>query len=218
MDAGVEKMTARRAAIRLARGGGNGFGLTTAQAAAQWATPTVDDANNVTRATGQQQSLARDTFNWSTPRAEDGERGENSEYAGLMEDARNWATPVAKSEAQMWKEKTPGQTGGNTLKGEVRAWATPTEQDSANVAGASQYDRNSDPLNVEAAKFETGATPSPSEAPTAPSGSSPGRRLKRGLNPRFGLWLMGYRVEWLDSEPSATRSSRAARSSGRSRA
>jgi len=36
-----------------------------------WTTPPVDDANNVTRASGSQQSLARDTHQWATPRARD---------------------------------------------------------------------------------------------------------------------------------------------------
>ena len=41
------------------------------EAAVTWATPTVDDANNVTRASGSQQSLARDTFQWATPNSRD---------------------------------------------------------------------------------------------------------------------------------------------------
>jgi hypothetical protein len=159
-----------------------------------WSTPLEDDANNVTRDSGQKQSLARDSYRWSTPRAEDGERGENSQFDGLMEDARSWSTPNTSDGV--------GASGGpnrkSSLRNELKAWATPTEQDSSNNANPSGYQRNSDPLNVEAKKFEDGPTRSQSEEPTERSASSPGKRLKRGLNPRFGLWLMGFPVEWLD--------------------
>ena len=36
---------------------------------------------------------------WSTPRAEDGERGQRSKFDGLTEDARAWATPTANEDA-----------------------------------------------------------------------------------------------------------------------
>lgn len=206
-------------------------------AAANWATPTVDDANNVTRASGSVSSLTRDTYqwatpqahdaqgkgdpsrvgrfgtehggrnlnddaaSWATPRAEDGERGQGSQFNGLAEDARAWATPSA--------QDTQGPNGGqvSSLKSDVRAWATPTEQDSSNTAGPSQFERNSDPLNVECVKFHAGRTPSRAEAPTAPSGSSPeapsnasaSKKPKgKGLNPRFALWLMGFPTNWFE--------------------
>jgi hypothetical protein len=168
--------------------------LTLKGAAEAWSTPLEDDANNVTRDSGQKQSFARDSHRWSTPRAEDGERGENSQFDGLMEDARSWSTPNTSDGV--------GASGGpnrkSSLRNELKAWATPTEQDSSNNASPSGYRRNSDPLNVEAKKFEDGQTRPQSEEPTEPSASSPGKRLKRGLNPRFGLWLMGFPVEWLD--------------------
>lgn len=168
-------------------------------AARAWATPLEDDANNVTRDSGQKQSLARDSHRWSTPRAEDGERGENSQHDGLMEDVRNWATPISSRGGSNLQSRAVTERGhGRNLEGLAKSWATPTEQDSSNNANPSGYNRNSDPLNVEAKKFEDGPTRSQSEEPTERSASSPAKRLKRGLNPRFGLWLMGFPVEWLD--------------------
>lgn len=133
-----------------------------AGATVTWATPTVDDANNVTRASGQMQSLARDTNLWATPSSRD-------------------------------HKDTPGMaTIGVNPDGSVR-------------------DRV-DQLPRQTYAWD-GEMPSLSEAPTAPSDSSPPKLRRRGLNPRFGLWLMGFPVVWLDSVPSGTRSSRRARTS-----
>ena len=57
-----------------------------------------------------------------------------------------------------------GNGHGKSLSIEVqRLLPTPTAQDGANNAGPSQWNRNSDPLNVVAAKLggETMPTPSP---------------------------------------------------------
>lgn len=125
-----------------------------------WATPTVDDANNVTRASGQMQSLARDTNLWATPSSRD-------------------------------HKDSPGMA------------TTGTNPDGSERERIDQFPRQ---------VFQwDGATPPPSEALTAPSDSSPQKPRRRGLNPRFGLWLMGFPVAWLDSVPSATPSSRRAR-------
>lgn len=136
-------------------------------AAQNWATATADDANNITRESGKVASLARDTFKWATPRAEDGERGKGSKFDGLPENVRAWATPAAQDSGN--GSLPPSQIDRATLPGNVLAW--------------------------------DGTTASPSKAPTEPSGSSRATQQKRGLNPRFGLWLMGFPVEWLDFEP-----------------
>lgn len=147
----------------IARGVQMGNALTDLGMQAQtWATPTVDDANNVTRASGQMQSLARDTNLWATPSSRD-------------------------------HKDTPGMaTIGVNPDGSVR-------------------DRV-DQLPRQTYAWD-GEMPSLSEAPTAPSDSSPQKPRRRGLNPRFGLWLMGFPEGWLDSVPSGTRSSRRARTS-----
>ncbi len=151
------------------------------EVAETWATPTVDDANNVTRASGQMQSLARDTNLWATPRAEDGERGKGSKFDGLSEDVTAWATPCAE------EGKANLSRPGGDIKG-TQKWTT-----------------------TEANDWAVGPTPPPSEAPTEPLGLSPPKPRRAGLNPRFGLWLMGFPVAWLDSVPSGTPSSRKSR-------
>lgn len=221
-----------------------------------WPTPKASDVNQDRRTDASAfrekdrpnsgSSLAIDSRMWSTPRAEDGERGQASQHDGLMEDVRDWATPSTRD----WKDTpgmattgtnpdgstrqrldqlprqavakawgTPvaadavGSTGGNmgkSLRTDVRDWSTPTSNDAKNGSlPPSQMDRNG--LAGEVAPW-AGQTPSQSADTTAPSGSSPAKPLRRGLNPCFGLWLMGYPVEWLDSVVSATRSSRRVRS------
>mgnify|MGYP000862414219 CR=1 FL=1 len=151
------------------------------EVAETWATPTADDANNVTRTSGQMQSLARDTTAWATTRAEDGKRGKGSKFDGLSED--------------------------------VTAWATPKARDYKDGDSTGAVERQSPDLGKEVVTFHRGTTPLPSEAQTAPSDSSPPKPRRRGLNPRFGLWLMGFPVAWLDSVPSGTPSSRKSRQS-----
>lgn len=289
-------------------------GLPLSIAAKSWATPTVDDANNITRNSGSVASLARDCHRWATPRAEDGERGQNSEFAGLPEDVKRWATPTTKgdhnykgaspslddglaTEAQNWATPLAGNvdaaTGGNhggmalndqasnwatpqtnydgrspdaweKAKAEKKAkhaageygagtgtpgmmdlnrqaanWATPTSNDAKNSTMPPSQDKrdslttdvkqwatpqahDSSPgdasrvgrfgttaggrnLNDEAQAFSVGPTPSPSEATTEASDSSPKTPLRVGLNHRFSLWLQGYPAWWLDIAASATR-------------
>ena len=226
-----------------------------------WPTPTVDDANNVTRASGAMQSLARDSHQWATPRAEDGERGQGSQFDGLPEDVRAWASPVANQQLgasidALQKEALRlGPQGRWSLGTEIATWSTPTTpaphdsdytagqgyQNQANVAKEAvqwatplardvkdvgrMQDARADgtPRNDNTGRqalawhhgtrSRTGETSSPSEASTTPSDSFRAPRGMAGLNPRFGLWLMGFPPEWLDSVPSGTRSSRRSPSS-----
>jgi hypothetical protein len=163
----LERMQERREACRQEHQNGNGFGLTLGQAAQGWATPTVDDANNVTRDSGQTASLARDTYRWSTPHR--------------AEDVLAWNTPAAHEGRLGFQDRSSGKKGSQvSVTTDAVLWA--------------------------------GETASPSAVPTEPSGSSPAPPPRRGLNPRFGLWLMGYPVEWLSCVEWGTRSSPRARS------
>ena len=81
--------------------------------------------------------------------------------------------------ARSTKETASGSSGAETI------WPTPTVQDGANNAGPSQWERNSDPLNV------------------AVHRDQPALQGQK-LNPAFVTRLMGYPDDWLDlSEPSA---------------
>lgn len=51
------------------------FGANLADSVRAWTTPTVDDANNVTRTSGDMASCARETFQWGTPNSTDGKGG-----------------------------------------------------------------------------------------------------------------------------------------------
>jgi phage-related protein len=93
-------------------------------------------------------------------------------------------------------------------QGKVPAlWPTPTVQDAKNNAGPSQWNRNSDPLNVAVQRW-----PTPLSAPTseASHGQYSGRfrqaMAERGvsgqLNPTWVEWLMGFPPEWTALEPS----------------
>lgn len=113
---------------------------------------------------------------------------------GLATAAQNWATPRAEDGERGQGSKFDG------LSEDVTAWATPT----ANEDAAGVSDGMQEMLTHQAKWFAGGKTPPPSEAPTAPSDSSP-KAPRAGLNPRFGLWLMGFPTNWLDVEPPTRR-------------
>jgi hypothetical protein len=177
---------------------GENYSLTLPTAAIAWATATADDANNITRDSGTVASLARDS----------------------AEDVKSWATPAAQDEKNGMLP--PSQMTRDTLPGNVAAWASPDgqafnigttrEAHAASVAKmrAKGYNGNGagETLGIMANSFGRGPTPCPSEAPTARCDSSPAKRLKPGLNHRFGLWLMGYPAVWLDCVRSAMRGAR----------
>ena len=81
-----------------------------------------------------------------TPQAWDGSRGpDNSRLRG---DGK----------------RPSGQQGTLNLAGAIQLLPTPTTQDAANCAGPSQWHRNSDPLNVVAAKLSGATSPKRSDA------------------------------------------------------
>ena len=86
-----------------------------------------------------------------------------------------WPTPRAEYDSGRHRGKT------DTLHSAVKMFPTPTAQDASNNGGASQYNRNSLPLN-------------------AVIGGS--------LNPQWVEWLMGFPLGWTVCAPSATPSSR----------
>lgn len=166
-------------------------GETIHDAVLTWSTPQSQDAKHQGPAgyTGQNNgSLTRDASDWSTPRAEDGERGQGSQFDGLPEDVRAWATPSTRD----YKDSAGMATTG------------------INPDGSERERVDQFPRQVFA---WDGQTQRQSEAPTGPSDLSQPTPRRAGLNPRFGLWLMGFPVAWLDSAPLETRSSRKSRTS-----
>ena len=115
-------------------------------------TPTTDDANNLTRASGDFQSLARTAHNLlPTPTAFDMGKGRTVE------------------EWDEWTEKlktttSAGNGHGRSLEIEaMKLLPTPTCQDGANNGGPSQFRRHALPLNTLVTTFpDSDPTPMPS--------------------------------------------------------
>lgn len=189
---------------------------------ADWATPRANAVGS-TRTPGGNPAkdgeiLDQQAVQWATPRAEDGERGKGSKFDGLAENTRAWATPCA--------DDAVGSTGGGqgkSLRTDIRAWATPAAhegrlgfQDRERGKKGAQESATTDAMYFDGSRSR-GPMPSPSPEATAADASSPPKPRGGGLNPRFGLWLMGFPVGWLDSAPSATRSVPRGSSAARSR-
>jgi len=132
------------------------------------------------------EEAARMVVGWPTPKASEGEKGGRTPHGAAKEVARNKG-PSVSAVAQM-----------------VTGWSTPSVNDSKNNAAPSQWERNSQALNVQAAALGTTAALSP-----APMVNTAGYRL----NPLFPLWLQGYPAEWACLKGPATRSSRKSRQS-----
>jgi len=117
-----------------------------------------------------------------TPRAQNGEPRNMKPWMRPLDEPQNLEnalallpTPVvndmgANKTVEWWDAWAPNQKAadgrpsphGKSLSIEVqRLLPTPTVQDGANNAGPSQWNRNSDPLNVVAVKLSGGTTPRP---------------------------------------------------------
>jgi hypothetical protein len=211
------------------RTGGNGYG--------SWPTPKVAAGDySYSRGDHDKPVLnmggAVKSFHWPTPsanlygespeveqarRERLKERGINGNGAGdtLGFAGAAWATPTG-------SDGTGGESqrvdGGLSLKEQTKDWATPGSRDHKDTSGMSATGINpdgstrerDDQLGRQSCRF--GMMPSPSGEPTARSDSSPPTPRRAGLNPRFGLWLMGYPIGWLSCVPWGTPSSRRARS------
>lgn len=93
---------------------------------------------------------------WRSPCAEDGDKGRNStdssgaSHLTQQAELAGWPTPMAGSPATEDYNEA-GNSDFSRKVMELVGWSTPTVQDAENNAGPSQFDRNSHPLNVQAA-------------------------------------------------------------------
>lgn len=161
----------------------------------QWATPQAHDANGGdparvgrygTKAGGRNLSdevlLVR---NWATPRAEDAECAGPRHGRGIADTLNsqvtlgsNWPTTRASDGGADNLAERAGR-GPNTEAAVIK-WATPTVNDSKNDAEPSQFERNSDALNVSVVKHALES------------------QKKCQLNPDWEELLMGWEIGWTD--------------------
>jgi hypothetical protein len=109
-----------------------------------------------------------------------------------------WPTPraqkVSSENPDAWSARQQaGKVATPPLPLAAALWPTITAQDAKNNAGASQFQRNTKPLNVEAALHCSHPTPTATGAASQPI-----------LNPAFTEWLMGWPIGWTESAPAVT--------------
>ncbi len=191
---------------------------TAASGCSSWPTVRVSSANGASAreiaAGNPKQRLEVGVVNWATPNTLDhlpqrsaeamerlmgdgGQREGRSRPSNLREQIL-WPTPraqkVSSENADSWqKHQQAGKVATPPLPLAAAMWPTITAQDAKNNAGASQFQRNTKPLNVEAALHCSRPTPTAIGAASQPI-----------LNPAFTEWLMGWPIGWTESEPAVT--------------
>lgn len=137
--------------------------------------------------------------------------------AGSVSPLPMWAPPTSGNGSGSWptsRTVTGGAESAEHIQAAVDSWATPSTRDWKDTPGMAveavnpdgSMRRRDDQLGRQAGQFDPGPTPSLFGEPMAPSDSSPvtpkGRAAtgsRAAYNPRFGLWLMGMPVDWLDA-------------------
>ncbi len=187
-------------------------GLSLRQTAALWPTPLVGSSNPAAhnQISGQYREAMKralpDPALWPTPTGLSGGGSKtsnppgNSRNLNVIREHALWATLRASDGEKGGPNQTFGG-GGQPLPSQAYR-ATPTTNDAKNNAAPSQWGRNSQALNVQAAN--SGPTPN----------GSPGQTESRGqLNPAFVCWAMGYPPAWDACGATVTLSSRKSRQS-----
>ena len=159
-----------------------------------WRTPTRAETHNQDYSN---QIYLQNQVRWPSPSAE---------RSGAKEDGLLSELRTKEGEAPQLGERcyAPGRKYHSqlTLDRAVKMWPTPTVQDGENLAGPSQWNRNSDPLNVAVMKWPT---------PRVSDYNNPGEHGRGGqdlrtevggqLNPNWVEWLMGWPIGWESLEP-----------------
>ena len=161
---------------------------------------------------------------WENSQTE-GDRSQNLNDWAAYQSERMWPTPRAgkttdEEESAWTRRRERGDVSTPPLSLAVKMWPTPTVQDGKNAAGPSQWERNSDPLNVAVQRVGMWATPTTSSAATnavSPSSKNRGRsngqalaeqvsettRTGQRLNPDFVERLMGFPEGWTILSPAS---------------
>jgi hypothetical protein len=170
-------------------------------ALALWPTPTVDDSSNVTRASGQFQSLTREVMMWPTPNVPNGGRR-------VPKDAtiKGFSTPTA--------YRPNGKKVQVGLEQAVEWWPTPT---ASMVTTADMEQARFSGNGGKRPDYATFATPKSRDwkgqsqrGIHAPGDALPnmdrgdGNPVGGSLNPTWVEWLMGWPLGWTDCSAPAT--------------
>jgi len=181
---------------------------------ASWSTPNGDDANNVTRASGEFKSLTRDAqlASWATREKQwtvDRGQGTEKKVAG-------WASPRA----------TDGENGGPNQRGSkgdlmlpsqaaMASWATPSvnnyEQQDESALNARRERCKEKHENGNGFGMTLGNQASLAVSGETPNGSGAGTGNGGQLNPAHSRWLMGLPRAWDDCTVTAMPSLRPSR-------
>lgn len=155
---------------------------------------------------------------WPTPRVSQiAMEGSNPDRAGngkcrLEDDVylAAWPTPMAEDSEQTGAHRRNPDTLNSAAKA---TWATPSSRDWKDTPGMAETGTNPDGTDrtrldqlPRQAHLTSGPTPSGTTAET-------GKPAAFLLNPRFSLWLQGYRDEWFSSAARAIASSHKSRPS-----
>jgi hypothetical protein len=181
--------------------------------AACWPTPTTQDFKK-RGPNSSQFGLAESSCQWATPNTIDhlpprsaeamekmlgptGQRAGRSRPSNLREQIV-WPTPRAQKTSsenpERWEaRRQAGQVSTPPLAMAAIMWPTVTTQDAKNNAGPSQFERNTKPLNVEAALYRS-----------RQDQTETGTASHKVLNPQFVEWLMGWPIGWTEFAPVGT--------------
>lgn len=94
-----------------------------------------------------------------------------------------------------------GREWGANLATAVNMWPTPTKQDSENDGGASQYKRNSVPLNALVKKWATPRKFMHKDSTIDRGKGNLGEQVQGQLSPDWVEWLMNFPIGWSSLEP-----------------